>query len=207
MAVFQNILLRVRDLSVKFKMAENSVFAILLRSSWWISIAVGLVIALLCIALLPKDLKFVGAAGSLPFFIIGIIAAKRQWKEPSAAQTEALMARASMLPGRELQAWLTRAWQAEGYTVTPQKQGEADLQLVRGDETTLVLTKRSKAAVHGIEPLRALYEAARKNGASSAYVVLQGELSENARLFARDHNIAVLQNKELAALLSKAPAD
>ena len=205
MAAFHQ-LLRLRDLSVKFKMAENSVFAILLRSSWWISVLVGAVIALLCVALLPKDLKFVGAAGSLPFFIIGIIAAKRQWKEPSAAQTEALLAKATMLPSRDLQAWLTRAWQAEGYTVTPRKQGDADLTLTRGDETTLVITKRSKAAVHGIEPLRALYEAARQASASSAYVLLQGELSDNARLFARDHNIAVLQNKELVALLGKAPA-
>ncbi|MEG0922067.1 MAG: restriction endonuclease [Comamonas sp.] len=190
---------------MKFKMAENSVFAILLRSSWWISVVVGAIIALLCVALLPKDIKFVGAAGSLPFFIIGIIAAKRQWKEPSAAQSEALLAKATMLPSRDLLAWLTRAWQAEGYTVIARKQADADLELTRGDEITLVLTKRSKAAVHGVEPLRALYDAARQAGASSAYVLLQGELSDNARLFARDHNIAVLQNKELVALLAKAP--
>ena len=195
----------LRDLSVKFKMAENSVFAILLRSPWWISALVGAAIVLLCIVLLPKDIKFVGAAGSLPFLIIGIIAAKRQWKEPSAAQTEALLAQAAALPSRDLQAWLMRAWQAEGYTVTPRQQADADLQLVRGDATTLVLTKRSKAAVHGVEPLRALHEAARKASASGAYVLLQGELSENARLFARDHGIAVLQNKELVALLGKAP--
>ena len=44
-------------------MAENSVFAILLRSSWWISVVVGAVIVLLCLALLPKDIRFVGAAG------------------------------------------------------------------------------------------------------------------------------------------------
>lgn len=204
MAVFQNSS-ALRDLSVKFKMAENSVFAILLRSSWWISVVVGAIIALLCVALLPKDIKFVGAAGSLPFFIIGIIAAKRQWKEPSAAQSEALLAKATMLPSRDLLAWLTRAWQAEGYTVIARKQADADLELTRGDEITLVLTKRSKAAVHGVEPLRALYDAARQASASSAYVLLQGELSDNARLFARDHNIAVLQNKELVALLAKAP--
>ena len=60
-------------------MAENSVFAILLRSSWWISVVVGAIIVVLCLALLPKDIRFVGAAGSLPFFVIGALAAKRQW--------------------------------------------------------------------------------------------------------------------------------
>ena len=86
-------------------MAENSVFAILLRSSWWISVVVGAIIVLLCLALLPKDIRFVGAAGSLPFFVIGAMAAKRQWKAPSSAATEALLAHAASLPARDLQAW------------------------------------------------------------------------------------------------------
>ena len=187
-------------------MAENSVFAILLRSSWWISVVVGAIIVVLCLALLPKDIRFVGAAGSLPFFVIGALAAKRQWKEPSAAATEILLNKATSLSSRDLQAWLTRAWQAEGYTVITRQQADADLQLVRDGKTTLVQTKRSKAGVHGIEPLRALNDAAAKAGAASAYVLLQGDLSENARLFARDQQIALLQNKELAALLNKAPA-
>ena len=187
-------------------MAENSVFAILLRSSWWISVVVGAVIVLLCLALLPKDIRFVGAAGSLPFLVIGAIAAKRQWKEPSSTATEALLAQATSLSARELQAWLTRAWQAEGYSVTPRKQADADIELQREGKTTLVLTKRSKAGVHGIEPLRALHEAALQANAACAYVLLQGELSENARLFARNHQIAVLQGKGLATLLNKAPA-
>ncbi len=187
-------------------MAENSVFAILLRSSWWISVVVGAVIVLLCLALLPKDIRFVGAAGSLPFLVIGAIAAKRQWKEPSSTATEALLAQATSLSARELQAWLTRAWQAEGYSVAPRKQADADIELQREGKTTLVLTKRSKAGVHGIEPLRALHEAALQANAACAYVLLQGELSENARLFARDHQIAVLQGKGLATLLNKAPA-
>ena len=187
-------------------MAENSVFAILLRSSWWISVVVGAIIVVLCLALLPKDIRFVGAAGSLPFLVIGAMAAKRQWNQPSAAATEALLAQASAMSSRDLQAWLSRAWQAEGYAVTTLQQGAADLQLARNGQTTLVQTKRSKAGVHGIEPLRALHEAASQAGAASVYVLLQGELSDNARVFARDQKIVLLQNLELATLLKKAAA-
>ncbi len=192
---------------VKFKMAPNSVFAILLRSSWWISFAVGAVIVVLCLALLPKEIRFVGSAGSLPFFVIGLLAAKRQWSEPSTSQSDAILARATTMPAKDLQQWLQAAWQAEGYTATISKAAAAaaDMELQRNGQTTLVLTKRSKAAVHGVEPLRALQTAAAAQGANAAYVVLQGELSENARLFARDNNITVLQNKELVALLDKAP--
>ncbi|ULR87776.1 restriction endonuclease [Comamonas sp. B21-038] len=191
---------------MKLKMAENSVFAILLRSSWWISVVVGAIIVVLCLALLPKDIRFVGAAGSLPFFVIGALAAKRQWNQPSAAASQALLAQASALSSRDMQAWLSRAWQAEGYTVTPVQQGAADLQLARNGQTTLVQTKRSKAGVHGIEPLRALHETASQAGAASVYVLLQGELSDNARTFARDQKIVLLQNLELATLLKKAAA-
>jgi restriction system protein len=191
---------------VKLKMAENSVFAILLRSSWWISVVVGAIIVVLCLALLPKDIRFVGAAGSLPFLVIGAMAAKRQWNQPSAAATEALLAQASAMSSRDLQAWLSRAWQAEGYAVTTLQQGAADLQLARNGQTTLVQSKRSKAGVHGIEPLRALHEAASQAGAASVYVLLQGELSDNARVFARDQKIVLLQNLELATLLKKAAA-
>ncbi|PWB20330.1 MULTISPECIES: restriction endonuclease [Comamonas] len=191
---------------MKLKMAENSVFAILLRSSWWISVVVGAIIVVLCLALLPKDIRFVGAAGSLPFLVIGAMAAKRQWSQPSAAATEALLAQAGAMSSRDLQAWLSRAWQAEGYAVTPVQQGAADLQLARNGQTTLVQTKRSKAGVHGIEPLRALHDAASQAGAASVYVLLQGELSDNARLFARDQKIVLLQNLELATLLKKGAA-
>ncbi|TDS84007.1 restriction system protein [Comamonas sp. JUb58] len=187
-------------------MAENSVFAILLRSSWWISVVVGAIIVVLCLALLPKDIRFVGAAGSLPFLVIGAMAAKRQWNQPNAAATEALLAQASAMSSRDLQAWLGRAWQTEGYAVTTLQQGAADLQLARNGQTTLVQTKRSKAGVHGIEPLRALHEAASQAGAASVYVLLQGELSDNARVFARDQKIVLLQNLELATLLKKAAA-
>jgi restriction system protein len=191
---------------VKLKMAENSVFAILLRSSWWISVVVGAIIVVLCFALLPKDIRFVGAAGSLPFLVIGAMAAKRQWNQPSASATEALLAQAGAMSSRDLQAWLTRAWQAEGYSVSPLQQSSADLQLARNGQTTWVQTKRSKAGVHGIEPLRALHDAASKADAASVYVLLQGDLSDNARVFARDKKIVLLQNLELATLLKKAPA-
>ena len=52
-------------------MAPNSLFAILLRSSWWISVLVAAAIVVLSgIALPPKYFIF-GAVGALPFLVIG----------------------------------------------------------------------------------------------------------------------------------------
>ena len=49
---------------LKLKMAENSLFAILLRSPWWISLAIVAVISLLSVALLPKAYVGFGVMGS-----------------------------------------------------------------------------------------------------------------------------------------------
>ena len=54
---------------MKFKMAENSLFAILLRSRWWVSFLVGAVWALLAAALVPTPYKMVAILGSLPLLV------------------------------------------------------------------------------------------------------------------------------------------
>ena len=40
---------------MKLRMAENSLFAILLRKPWWLSLAIAGVMALLALALLPAE--------------------------------------------------------------------------------------------------------------------------------------------------------
>ena len=53
-------------------MAENSLFAILLRSSWWISAAVAVGIVLLSRVALPQQYFIFGAVAGLPFAVTRI---------------------------------------------------------------------------------------------------------------------------------------
>ena len=66
-----------------FKMAKGSLFAILLRSKWWYSVLIGLVV--LAAALLITDAKYVvlSISVALPFFAIGGYAAFKQFQQPS----------------------------------------------------------------------------------------------------------------------------
>ena len=50
-------------------MAHNSLFAILLRSRWWISIALAALVTLVSTALLPKDIAPFAAITALPFSV------------------------------------------------------------------------------------------------------------------------------------------
>ena len=57
------------------KMAKGSLFAVLLRSSWWYSVLIGLFILLVSLALTDAKYVVLSITGSLPFLIIGAIAA------------------------------------------------------------------------------------------------------------------------------------
>ena len=189
--------------AMKFKMAENSLFAILLRSRWWISFAVGAAWALLAAALVPQPYKIVAILGSLPFWALGFVAFVRQYDQPTPEQQRALLELAAQDNWGNFANHLERAWTVEGYEVERTKSDAADFVLRRQGKTTLVLAKRWKAGTHGVEPLRALHQAmVAQQCDASAYVCI-GALQDTAQRFADEHNMAILQGQTLATLLQK----
>ena len=187
---------------MKLKMAPNSGFAILLRSPWWVSFAIAAVIVLVCGALLPRDIAPFAAMGALPIAVIGCIAAWRQWRAPSAARMAAAHAQIESLPWRGFADALEAAWRTGGHTVERLAPGgAADFVLTKDGHTQLASARRWKAATHGVEPLRELHAAMQARGTQAGlYLLAQGNLSDNARVFARDHGITVVQGDALALL-------
>ena len=188
---------------MRLKMAENSLFAILLRSRWWISWVVAVGVILVSMALLPREYAPFGAVGALPFLVIGGMALKRQWGSLSTAQIEDGVARAQAMSWAEFSTKLESAWRAAGYGVE-RGQGVADFVLDKGGRTTLVSAKRWKAARQGLEPLRELDAARRARDADAAVFIALGELSDNARDFARTAPVRVVQGQDIATLLHSA---
>lgn len=188
-------------------MAKNSLFAVLLRSPWWISVAIVAVFALAARALLPPQYVVFGLMGALPFVVIGAIAAYRQLRAPSARAVEETLRSAGGLSWREFCEALEQAYRRRGYEVTRLDGHAADLQLTKGALTTLVAAKRWKATNHGAEPLRALQKARQAQDASQCiYITLSG-VNDNTRRFAEQHAIALLHGADLAQLLGTiAPA-
>ena len=197
---------------MKFKMAPNSLFAILLRSPWWISFIVAGAIISASIAWLPARFAIYGAIGGLPIAGVGLVAAWRQLRAPSAVQISANVDAALAMPWREFSKALENAWQQAGYRVE-RVEGAADLRLIEKDkngadsQVTLVSARRWKAASHGAEPLRQLHAAMQAQGADAGiYIAAQGAITEQAQTFARDHNLTLLPASALAQLLSSASA-
>jgi restriction system protein len=180
---------------MNFKMAPNSLFAILLRNPWWISFLLAAVISVICAAMLPKDLVVFGVLGTFPFLVTGCVALKRQWNAPTAAALEAEAARLAGLPWRDFSAELEAKFVKEGYSVErlggKKGEGAADFLLSKSGQTTLVAAKRYKAATHGVEALEALVAQQIALGADHAMYVCLGALSEQAQEFARNRHISV----------------
>lgn len=188
-------------------MAPNSGFAILLRSPWWVSLAIAAAIVLACGALLPAHLAPFGAVGALPIVVVGGIAAWRQWRAPSAARVQAVLQAAAAMPWRDFAGALERAWRAEGHEVRRTNGQSADLRIDKDGQFLLVAARRWKAATHGVEPLRELQAEVQHQGArGGVYVALQGVVSDTARDFARDNGLVLLEADALATLLLKDPA-
>ncbi len=186
-------------------MAENSLFAILLRSRWWISFAIAAALAMAAMALLPAAYRVAGAISGLPFVVIGVIAAIRQWRAPSAAQVAQTHAAISVMAWPAFARALEDAFVRDGYGVKPGGAAPVDFVLERKGRATVVSARRWKSARIGVEQLRSLQSARDAAGAQDALCVCLGELTETARPFEARHRIVVWQAAELAVALRHLP--
>ena len=190
---------------MKFQMAKNSLFAVLLRSPWWISIGIAMAIGLVAAALLPDQFKAVGALSGLPFAVVGLLAARRQWHLPSAARVAQTQQALAAMAWPAFSLLLEQAFQRDGYTVQRGKTAGVDFELERQGRRMLVSARRWKSARTGLEALRPLQAAREASEAQDALYIGLGPLSDNAVTFAAEHRIAVWQAAELAHALRGLP--
>ena len=186
---------------MKLKMSKNSLFAILLRSPWWISMLVVLVFVLASGALLPKQYVPFGVMGSFPFLVIGLIAGWRQWHAPNPARVAEALERAGAMAWRDFASALEQAFIQQGHTVTRLNSPAADFSLSKAGRVTLVSCKRWKAATHGVESLRELVAAKDARQADQCTYISLGAVSDNARRFAAEQSVALVSGDELGALI------
>ena len=186
---------------MKLKMSKNSLFAILLRSPWWISMGVVVVFVLASGALLPKQYVPFGVMGSFPFLVIAVIAGWRQWHAPNPVLVAQALERAGAMSWRDFASALEQAFTRQGHTVTRLNSAAADFSLSKGGTVTLVSSKRWKAATHGVESLRELVAAKDARQADQCTYISLGAVSDNARRFATERGVTLMSGDELGQLI------
>jgi len=186
---------------MKWQMSENSVFAILLRSPWWMSIGVTGAIVGAALALLPAAYKTLGATLGIPFLVIAGIAAWRQWQRPSAARVDRTLEAVRAMARSDFVTAVETAYLRDGYAVTRVGDAHADLELKQEWRTALVSCKRWKVARIGVEPLRELLAAKEARDLREGIFIATGEITDTARKFAAENGIRLVGGPELAQLL------
>lgn len=185
---------------MKFPMAKNSLFAILLRSPWWISIAIAVGIAAVASLFVPAVYAFFAV---LPFWVIGGVAGWRQLRSPSAARVARTLETVRGMSWSDFSSAMEDAFRRDGYAVNRLAGAAADFEITKAGRVSLVGCKRWKVARAGVDPLRELYAAKREREAHECIFVATGEISDTALAFAGEKNIRLVHGAELAKLLPK----
>jgi restriction system protein len=185
-------------------MSENSLFAILLRSPWWLSAAIAAAMGGVAYAALPEAYKVVGAFSATPFVVIAGMAAWKQLQQPSSGRVERTLAAVRTMSWIDFASALEHAYRREGYEVTRVAGAAADFSIRKNFRLALVSCKRWKMAQTGVEPLRVLLAEKEEREAQDCVYIYAGAMSDNALKFAAQKNITLVGGPELARLLPEA---
>ena len=181
-------------------MAKESLFSILSRSPWWLSVMIAAVIFALVRLFLPDFAAFFAA---LPFLAIAGYALWRQLRVPSATNVAEILGRLRAMSWEDFAAVIGEAFRRDGYTVTAIPGSAADFELRRNGRVSMVCCKRWKVAQTGAGPLRELYAAKQAQDAQECIYVATGEFTANARAYAAEKAIRLLHDATLATLVAR----
>ena len=182
-----------------FKMAQGSLFAVLLRSPWWYSVLIGLFFIGLGAAVFGGQYVILGIFSSLPFFGIAGFSGFKQSQRPSRQRVLEVDQIARKMPARQIAEKIAESYIEKRYDSRAFSGNEAELELERGNRKLLLCSKRFKAANTGIEPLKQLVSAGEKIEATGYLYVALGDISASARDYAQQNDIELIQAGRLAA--------
>ena len=170
---------------MQLKMNKNTLFAILMRSPWWVSVLAAFGVFAVTRIVLGSEWVLYSVAIALPLAVIAVVAAWQQFRTPSGERVEAALERLRALPWEGFAAALEEGFRGEGYAVK-RIEGSADFELEKAGRVLLVAAKRWKASRTGVEPLRELQAAGAALEGVECIFLSAAELSANARSFAAE---------------------
>jgi restriction system protein len=181
-------------------MAKRSLFAILSRSPWWLSLLIAAALFMVVRQFMPD---YAALASTAPFLAIAGYAGWRQSRVPNPERVGEVLAALRAMSWQEFAAKIEAAFRSEGHAVVALTSGAADFELRKNGRVALAGCKRWKVAQTGIEPLRELVLAKETAGAQECIYVAAGDLSQNARQFAAENQVRLLCETELVQLLAR----
>jgi len=178
-------------------MAKRSLFSILSKQPWWVSLVVAAVLFAIAYQFLPQFAPFV----ALPFVGVAVYVAWKQLRGRSPADVGERLAALREMPWEKFRAIVSAAYRRQGYAVEASASGAFDFTLRKNGKITLVQCRRWKVNQVGVGPVRELYAAMSGHEAFNCVCIGTGEFSANAREFAAGKPITLLSGTALAELV------
>ena len=180
-------------------MSKDSLFSMLTRAPWWLSVAIAAALYAAVQLFLPDIAAFFTA---LPFLVIAGYTGWQQLRAPSATRVDDMLGKLRAMSWENFSAVINEAFRRDGYGVSEIADGAADLELRKSGRVVVVSCKRWKVARTGIGPLRELYAAKRARDAHECIYVAVGDFTANARAYATEKAIRLLNDTALGVLVA-----
>lgn len=178
-------------------MAKESLFNILSRQPWWITLLVAFGLFWVAYAIFPPVAPFV----ALPFLLLAVYIGIVQLRRGPVVDPGERLAALRAMPWEVFSAEVTRAYRKQGYSVLPPDGRGYDFRLVKDARTSLLQCRRWKVNQVGEAPLRELAQAVDREEASRGICLAAGDFSAPARKFASGEPLVLVSGVELARLL------
>ena len=167
---------------MRWKMAENSLFAILLRNPWWISAAIAAGFLAMTLALFPTEWRWYGAFLGAPFTVVACIALYRQLRAPSTRRVTSTLEAVRAMSWSDFSSALESGFRRDGYDVRRLAGAAADFEIAKEGRRAVVSGKRWKVARTGVDPKLiedVIFGCVSQSGAQSGNVARNCVLSSN----------------------------
>lgn len=176
---------------------RTTLFHILSRQPWWVTLVVAFVLFWIAYAIFPPVAPFV----AVPFILLAGYIAFVQFRKGTPGNVGEVIERLRAMSWDEFSAVVTAAYRKQGYTVLPAEAPGYDFKLVRDGRSTLLQCRRWKVNQVGEGPVRELAKAVDRAEAARGICLTAGDFSRPARSLAASEPIALVSGAELAELV------
>ena len=178
-------------------MAQETLFNILLRQPWWVTLLVAVAFFAIAHVIFPPIAPFF----ALPFVVLSGYIAYRQWRGRSSVNADERLAELRAMSWDEFSAIMANSYRRNGYAVEPARNAAYDFTLSKDGRVTLLQCRRWKVNQVGVAPVRELADAVSREDAYKGICVAAGAFSEPARKLTASEPVTLVSGLELVQLV------
>ena len=178
---------------------QTTLFQLLARQPWWISVLVAFAMFWLAYAVYPPVAPFF----ALPFVVLAIYIGFTQWRSGVPSNPDAQLETLRNMSWESFSAAVCDAYRRQGYAVSPSRERGFDFTLTQNGRVTLLQCRRWKVNQVGAEPVRELARAIDRMQAYRGICLATGEFSGPARKIAASEPVALVSGAELVMLVNR----